>query len=108
MDPTPARARQQQKVEELCAASIRALTGQRDLHFRGRRLHRGHQALPLFAAHLQPSLADDDFASFRGAADAMALRLLHCDAQAHLELMPSDAVERMVFELLGYVLCSCS
>ena len=100
MDPTPARARQQQKVEELCDASIRALTGQRDLHFRGRRLHRGHQALPLFAAHLQPSLADDDFASFRGAADAMALRLLHCDAQAHLELMPSDAVERMVFELL--------
>ena len=37
----PQAAKHQQQVEELCAAAIRALTGQSDLHFRSRRLHRG-------------------------------------------------------------------
>ena len=36
----PAQVRLQHLVEELCAASIRALGGQPDVHFRGRRLHR--------------------------------------------------------------------
>ena len=77
------RARQQQQVEELCAAAIRALTGEADLHFRGRRLHRGGRPLPLFAPHLHPSLDSDDFGSFRGAADGLALRLAHSDAALH-------------------------
>ena len=32
-------------------------------------------ALPLFAPHLHPALESDDFGSFRGAADGLALRL---------------------------------
>ena len=80
MTETQARVRQQQRVEELCAASIRALAGESDLHFRGRRLHRRGQPLPVFAPHLHPSLDDDDFASFRGAADGLALRLAHSDS----------------------------
>ena len=100
MSDAQASARHQQKVEELCAASIRALSGQADLHFRGRRLHRGRRALPLYAPHLHPSLASDDFASFRGAADGLALRLAHSDAALHRRLCPGDPVERMVFELL--------
>jgi cobaltochelatase CobT len=93
-------ARHQQIVEELCAAAIRALAGDADLHFRSRRLHRGRRALPLFAPHLHPSLETDDFASFRGAADGLALRLLHSDAALHERLRPDEAVERLVFELL--------
>ena len=95
-----AAARHQQRVEELCAATIRALSGQADLHFRGRRLHRGSRALPLFGPHLQPSLEDDDFTSFRGAADGIALRLLLSDLALHRSLCPSDPVQRWVFELL--------
>lgn len=95
-----AQARAQQRVEELCAASIRALSGERDLHFRARRLHRGVQALPVFGPHLQPSLNDDDFRSFRGAADGIALRLLLSDEALHRSLCPADAVRRWVFELL--------
>ena len=68
-------ARRQQRVEELCAGAIRALSGQADLHFRGRRLHRGRQRLPLLAPHLHPAIESDDFGSFRGAADGLALRL---------------------------------
>ncbi len=93
-------ARHQQRVEELCAATIRAISGQADLHFRGQRLHRGHHLLPLYAPHLYPDLESADFASFRGAADGLALRLCLSDGALHQNLCPTDRVERLVFELL--------
>ena len=96
-----AAARRQQQVDELCAATLRALTGEPGLHFRGRRLWRGARPLPRFGPHLEPSLeAGDDFASFRGAADGMALRLLHSAPDVHRALAPTDPRERWVFELL--------
>ena len=100
MSDAQLRARHQERIEELCAAAIRALSGKRDLHFRGRRLHRGRRALPLYAPHLSTSLETDDFSAFRGAADGYALRLANSDAALHRRLCPGDAVERMVFELL--------
>jgi cobaltochelatase CobT len=103
MSESRAATRHQQKIDELCAASIRALTGDAGLHFRGRRLWRGLQALPPFAAHLTPSVEHDDFASFRGAADGMALRLLHTDAQLHRRLCPQEPVERTLFEWLEQI-----
>jgi cobaltochelatase CobT len=57
------RVRQEELVAELCAGVVRAFSGERDLHFRGRRLHRGRIALPWFAPHLHPSPDTDDFAS---------------------------------------------
>ncbi|MBT9551714.1 MAG: cobalt chelatase, partial [Hydrogenophaga sp.] len=69
---TAGATRHQQRIDDLCAASIRALSGQAGLHFRGRRLFRDDKALPPFAPHLSPKPALDDFSSFRGAADAMA------------------------------------
>ena len=99
----PAQVRQQHQVEELCAASIRAISGQPDVHFRGRRLHRAGLALPLFAPHLHPSLDDDDFASFRGAADGLALRLRLSDPAAHRQLCPAAPVERLLFEMLEQI-----
>jgi cobaltochelatase CobT len=100
MSEAQVAARLQERVEELCAASIRALTGQAELRFRGRRLHRGTTRLPLFAPHLHPSLEGDDFASFRGAADGLALRLMLSDAALHASLLPADAVERLLFDWL--------
>ncbi len=103
MNEAQAAARLQQKVEELSAASIRALADERDLHFRGHRLHRGVHALPLFAPHLHPSLEHDDAASFRGAADGLALRLRLSDAALHASLAPAaagDATERFLFDWL--------
>jgi len=97
---SPAAARAQQRTEELCAAALRALSGQRDLHYRGRRLHRGRRLLPLFAPHLHPRIEDDDFASFRGAADGVALRLTRSDAGLHGQLRPTAPVARLVFEML--------
>jgi len=99
MQTTAAEARHQQEVEELCVAAIRALSGQRDLHFRGRLLHRGERRLPLHAPHLYPE-AHEDFGSFRGAADGMALRVANSDAELHRTLTPDGTVERALFEML--------
>ena len=97
--------RQQQQVEELCAATIRAVSGEPGLHFRGRRLYRGPRALPLFAPHLNPSMDTDDFGSFRGAADGMALHLTHCDQDLHSSLCPAEPLARMLFGLLEQFRC---
>lgn len=92
--------RERQRVEELCAAAIRALSGESDLHFRGGRLHRGLRKLPAFAPHLHPRIEDDDFGSFRGAADGLALRVAHSDPELHRRFCPDDATARLLFELL--------
>ncbi|MQA62743.1 MAG: cobalt chelatase [Actinophytocola sp.] len=90
----------QQRVDDLCAAAIRAQTGDRSVHFRGRRLHQGSQAVAAHAPHLRPSLPADDFGSFRGAADGMALRLRHSDPGLHRRLRPDEPVPRLVFDML--------
>lgn len=92
--------RRQQRIDDLCAASIRALSDDGDLHFRGRRLYRGDKRLPPFAPHLNPKPEIDDFQSFRGAADAMALRLRFADPALHKRLQPTEPLPRMLFEML--------
>ncbi len=103
MSESQARERRQQHHEELCAAAIRALSGEADLHFRGGRLYRGLQQLPGFAPHLHPSIDTDDFASFRGAADGLALRLVWSAPALHQALCPPDADAGMLFGLLEQI-----
>ena len=104
METPQAAARRQQRLEALCAATIRALSGQADLHFRARRLHRGRRMLPLFAPHLHPApdtdTQIDDLAAYRGAADGLGLRLAQSDPALHARLSPADPVERLLFNLL--------
>ena len=92
--------REQQETDELCAGAIRALSGVSSIRYRGRRLHDGHRPLSIHAAHLQPDAALQDLPSLRGAADSVALRLLHTDAALHKSLCPVEPVARLVFELL--------
>lgn len=100
-EPTAAAlARHQQQVEELCAASVRALTGDGDLHYRDRRLHRGRKPIAIRAPHLRTEHESDDFTSYRGATDGVSMRLNHSDAALHLKLKPEDPVDALVFEML--------
>lgn len=96
------RAKRQQRVEELCAASLRALTGDANLHYRGRELHRGWRRVLVRAPHLRVDSGEDDFAECRGAADGTALRLLHSDPAVHREFCPGadDRIARLMFEWL--------
>ncbi len=88
-----AAIRREQAIRELHAASIRALSDQRGLHFRGSVLYRGARAVPMPVPHLHPPTE-------RGAADAMALRLCYNDPGVHAELRPDDTAGRLVFEML--------
>lgn len=99
MDTAQTAVRHRQRVHELCAAAVRALCGDPDLTFRGDRPYRGQRPLPVFAPHLYPS-AQDDFGSFRGAADGLALRLTHSDQELHRRLCPAERTARLVFEML--------
>jgi cobaltochelatase CobT len=100
MTSSRSRIRHQQKVEELCAAAIRSLTGERDLHIHGRRLHKGKRPLALHAPHLLLSEQIDDFTSWRGAMDSVALKRRHSNALLHRSLCPREPVARLVFEML--------
>lgn len=90
----------QQQVEELCGATIRACSGEKLFRFRGRRPEVNGQSSGIRAPHLQPDLLKDDFRSFRGAADGIALRLKFSDIELHQKLMPESSVGQVVFELL--------
>jgi cobaltochelatase CobT len=100
MSNVTAAVRHQQRVEELCGAAVRALSGDPNLHFRAQRLYRRTHVLHFAASHLYPSLVHDDFTSFRGATDGLALRVAHCDTDLHRSRLPEHPVERLVFELL--------
>ena len=112
-----ALVRYQQQLDSLCAATLRALSGQSGLHYRGRKLWQGKALLPSFAPHLHPHAAADaalagaslaapdgpiadDLASFRGAADGVALRLRTSDRALHQGLRPALPMARRVFDLL--------
>lgn len=94
------QARRQQQVETLCAAAIRALSGQPDLHFQGKQLYQSDRRLPMYAPHHRIDTAVAPFADCRAAADGMALRLLYSDAELHRAHCPEKPVARLVFELL--------
>ncbi|UTW11141.1 cobaltochelatase CobT-related protein [Marinobacterium rhizophilum] len=96
----PRLERKQQQVEELSGAAMRAEAGIRNLRFRGRRLEIDGKAYPVRVPHLLTDLERDDFPSFRGAADGIALRLQHNDRRLHERLKPAAPIARLVFEML--------
>jgi cobaltochelatase CobT len=100
MSDTLKKTRQQQKVEDLCAATIRSMAAEPDIIYRGHRLYKGRSPLPIHAPHLQLDPQKDGFHSFRAVADSVALRLQHTDRQTHHRFCPTEPLERLIFELL--------
>jgi len=100
MTPPASAATPSRRLEEICSAAIRALSGDAALHLREGRLHRGTRMLPAFAPHLEPSFDAGDLGSLRGAADGLALRVAHSDAALHRCLAPEDAQARLLFGML--------
>ncbi|MEZ5657298.1 MAG: cobalt chelatase [Burkholderiaceae bacterium] len=87
-------------VEETTAAAARALSGRRELRFRGMRPHLGLRPLAAGAPHLVLDAEDASLASHRGLTDALAQRLRDSDPAVHRLLAPAAAINRMVFEML--------
>ncbi|WP_010486499.1 cobaltochelatase CobT-related protein [Pseudomonas sp. S9] len=96
----PRREKHQQQLEELCAATLRALSGERRLRYRGARLEVNGQRIAVRAPHLHPNPEHDDFSAYRGVADSLALRLKHSDRALLQTQLPDQPIARLVFELL--------
>lgn len=99
MSDAAQRQRRLERIEHLCAATLRALTDRPGLRFRGGVLHDDSRVVQAAAPHLRAE-ADADFRSARGSADGLALRLTHSDPVLHGALRPDGAVAALVFELL--------
>ncbi|MCP3690515.1 MAG: cobalt chelatase, partial [Gammaproteobacteria bacterium] len=95
-----ANHRQQHQQDELCGASIRALTGLSDLRHRGRSLFLTGKRVHTGAPHLQANPLVDNFRSQRGIADGIAMRLRYSDDNLHLSLYPQNSLQALLFDLL--------
>lgn len=98
-----AQVRQQQRLDALCAATLRALSTRADVQRRASHWFAGSQQLPSFAPHLHPPAtpsARQALADGRGAADGTALRLRYSDAALHQLLRPRLPMARRVFDVL--------
>jgi cobaltochelatase CobT len=95
----------QQRLEHWCAASIRALSKDPSVQYRGHALIVNNQPFDLHAPHLVLDFATHQTAQLRGVADGVALRLLHSDNALHNELSPLDSTEQLVFDLLEQLRC---
>ncbi len=95
----------QQKLEHWCAASVRALSGNGSVHFRGHHLVVNDRPFILQAPYLQLNFSTHDNAKLRGVADGIALRLIHSDIDAHKARLPESIVEKIVFEQLEQLRC---
>lgn len=100
MNQPPRREKRQQQLEELCAATLRALSGERRVRYRGGRLEVQERHFPVRAPHLHPDPEHDDFPAWRGVADSLALRLKHSDQALVRQVLPAQPIARLVFELL--------
>jgi cobaltochelatase CobT len=95
----------QQHIERLCGATVRAISGEKSFRYRGQRPEVHGQSALIRAPHLRPDYEQDNYQSFRGAADAVALRLIHSDSQLHQALMPLSNIGQLIFELLEQLRC---
>lgn len=92
--------RRQQQLEELSAASIRALANDPRLAWRRQVLYRDDVPIPAHAPHLRVPDTGRDLHVLRGLGDAHALRLQYSDQALFRQTCPQQSVERLVFELL--------
>ncbi len=92
--------KQLQQEDELCGASIRALTGLTELRHRGRSLFLAGKRVHTGAPHLQSNPLEDNFRSQRGIADGVALRLRFSDNVLHQSHCPQSILQALIFDLL--------
>lgn len=95
-DPTLAG----KQLERCAGAVIRASAERPQLDYRPPHfLYEAHQPMLIPTPHLWADVARDDLAYFRGAADGIALRFKHSDAELHQSLLPEDDFAQQVFDL---------
>lgn len=95
------RARATQHLVHVTGAVGRTLAGRGGLARRGPYWHLDGTPLPARAPHLHPRAELDDWSSFRGATDAVALLVRHSNPALRARTCPAgDVLAVLVFEML--------
>ena len=89
-----------ERAEESAAAAARAIAHDPGLRFRGHLLHLGARLAPARAPHVRPSVDLQDLGDLRGAADGIALRVLHTDRDVYARHRPDDGLADLLYEML--------
>ena len=90
--------------ERLRSAALRAVSGEAAAELRGLQLLTGDRPSPVNSPYL--TLAeDDDRATSRGLADALAMVVCHNDPVLHRRLRPDEPIERVVYDTLEQLRC---
>ncbi len=97
-----ARVRQ---LERHGAASLRALSKERDAEYRAARLRVDGLSAPFAAPHLSVDFSQSSLQRSRGVIDSLSLRLRYSDAGLHRELSPPTGFARLVFDVLEQLRC---
>lgn len=91
------------------SAALRAVSGRPTAELRGHRLRVDGRVVSMASPYLtlDTNTADQepDAARSRGVADALGLLLRNSDIDLHLELGPTDVLERIVFDMLEQLRC---
>jgi len=90
----------QQKLEHWCAVSVRALSNEPSVYFRGHHLVVREAPYLFQSPYLHLDFKTHDERKLRGVADGMALRLVLSDSELHDGLKPDSTIEALVFEIL--------
>ncbi|MCY3770321.1 MAG: hypothetical protein OXG56_13310 [Gammaproteobacteria bacterium] len=88
------------RMERHCAAAIRAISSDLRVEYRNQALYLNGRILRFYVPHLVVDAGLDSVHRCRGAADAIALRLLYSDQALHRRLMPDQPVAMVVFDIL--------
>lgn len=90
--------RRRERLIRLTDASLRALSGQSDLHHRGPVLYDGSDPAPSPAMHLRIPAAVN-FTSWRGYADSLSLRSWWTDQALHRAQRPEEPLAGALFDV---------
>ncbi len=91
--------------QRLSSAALRAVAAEPLAELRGTRLEVADRPVGIVVPHLALSIDDLDTADRRGVVDGMAVRVRFSDRRLHLDLSPTDPLERIVFDVAEQFRC---
>ena len=89
-----------QRIEDWSSATARAVSGCPSLNYRSNLIRFDGRVLPTIAPYLHLDLSSEDHRLLRGVGDAVGLRVSLSDPMLYHHYQPSQAVQRLVYELL--------
>lgn len=92
-------------VEYHGTAAIRALSGLSNATYRRQGLFIDGKRMLIESPYLFADPVNDELARNRGVVDALSMRLLHSDREAHRSQSPESLIEKLIFDILEQLRC---